>query len=121
MKKVILLLMLLLPMGVGLQSCGDDDELSYYDQVLEEKLQMFREFKSAWRTTDKNGLIVVNGNVKGIFERVEQLEIIDGRYIEVHGARYDLLHLTECWEPESGNVFIYQAGVFFYRAVLFFE
>lgn len=93
MKKVILLLMLLLPMGVGLQSCGDDDELSYYDQVLEAKIQMVNDFKAKFKGSQLVGVKVGDDNYYMARIDTKEIEIVDGRYLKIKDSVFDLMHL----------------------------
>ena len=93
MKKVILLLMLLLPMGVGLQSCSDDDELSYYDQVLEAKIQMVNDFKTTYKGSKLVGVKVGDDNYYMVYIDTKEIEIVDGRYLKIGNSIFDLMHL----------------------------
>ena len=96
MKKAILLLMLLLPMGVGLQSCssddGEDPVAAYYAEVLESKIQMLNEFKAMYEGLP---VIITEGeNEYPLSVNAEELEVVDGRYIETEYSTFDLMYLV---------------------------
>lgn len=95
MKKIILLLMLLLPIGGILQSCShDENEIEeFIEQELKMKTEMLNEFIELY--ADNVMSVQVGGEVYLTHIHPKDIQIINGRYINLGtGRTLDLLNLV---------------------------
>lgn len=94
MKKIILLLMLLLPIGGVLQSCShDENEIEeFIEQELKMKTEMLNEFIELY--ADSFMSVQIGGEVYQTHSHPKDIQIINGRYINLGtGRTFDLINL----------------------------
>lgn len=106
MKKIILLLMLLLPIGGVLQSCShDENEIEeFIEQELKMKTEMLNEFIELY--ADNVMSVQVGGVVYRPIIHPKDIQINNGRYVSLGiGRTIDLLNLIGyfggTWDADS--------------------
>lgn len=102
MKKALLFLMLLLPLGGVLQSCSDDDDeiAAYYERELAQKIKVVNEFKTIYKGK-REAAIKQGGEYYPGTVPVDEIEIVDGRYLKARSYVMDLMRLIGYSGPFS--------------------